>query len=113
MAASRLLVPVFLILILGLYGCGKSEDLKKQIQEKDQRISALEAEVKKTKEDFAAKEQEIRSDAQARVQKLNVSHRQQVEDLKAKIAELSEEKKKSTKPAAKTPATPKKRRTTR
>lgn len=82
-------------LILGLMlvvGCGKGEDLKKQIEQKKQIVAAQEAEIKKLKDDMAAREADLKGQCEQRLQKVAAQNKQQVDGLNAKIAELNRKK---------------------
>ncbi len=70
------------------------EDLKKQLENKNQLLAAQETEIKKIKEDMAAREADLRNQCEQRIQKLAAQQKHQVDTLNAKIAELSKKKEK-------------------
>ena len=82
-------------LILGLVlaaGCGKGEDLKKQVEQKNQILAAQEAEIKKLKDDMVAREADLKNQCEQRMQKVAAQNKQQVDALNAKVAELTKKK---------------------
>ena len=86
-----------------LTGCS-SDDLKKQVASKNQLIAAQEAEIKKIKDDMAAREADLKSQCEQRLQKAGAQQKQQVDALNAKVAELQkkrEAEKKAEAPKAK------------
>ena len=67
-------------------------------------------EIKKLKDDMAAREADMKSQCEQRVQKLTAQNKQQVESLNARIADLNRKKEADKeKPAAKTQPAPRKR----
>lgn len=78
------------VLVL-LAGCS-GEDMKKQLEQKNNLLAAQETEIKKIKDDMAAREADLKNQYEQRIQKLSAQHRQQVDSLNAKIAELSKKK---------------------
>ncbi|WP_243438604.1 hypothetical protein [Fundidesulfovibrio soli] len=74
-----------------LSGCS-SDDLKKQIAAKNQLIAAQEAEIKKIKDDMAAREADLKNQCEQRMQKAGAQQKQQVDALNAKIAELQKKR---------------------
>jgi hypothetical protein len=86
-----------------LAGCS-GEDLKKQLEKKNQLLAAQEAEIKKIKDDMAAREADLKSQCEQRIQKMAAQNKQQVDGLNAKLAECSKKKDKETDKAQKTDA---------
>lgn len=95
---KRILLAALAALVLG--GCS-GEDLKKQLAQKNQLIAAQEGEIKKLKDDMAAREADLKNQCEQRVQKLTAQNKHQVDALNARIASLT---KAAEKPQAKTPA---------
>jgi len=85
------ILPAVLAMALALGGCS-GEDLKKQLAAKNQLVAAQEAEIKKIKDDMAARESDLKNQCEQRIQKLNAQHKQQVDGLNARIAELTKKK---------------------
>jgi len=77
---------------LSLLTACSGEDLKKQLEKKNQLLAAQEAEIKKIKDDMAAREADLKSQCEQRIQKLSAQHKQQVDSLNAKVAELTKKK---------------------
>ncbi|WP_243359874.1 lipoprotein [Fundidesulfovibrio terrae] len=86
-----------------LAGCS-GEDLKKQLEKKNQLLAAQESEIKKIKDDMASREADLKNQCEQRIQKLAAQHKQQVDALNAKIADLSKKKDKEADKAQKTDA---------
>ncbi|MFZ5425581.1 MAG: hypothetical protein ACOZEN_01295 [Thermodesulfobacteriota bacterium] len=80
---KRLFPAVLAILLLA--GCS-GEDLKKQVAQKSQLIAAQESEIKKLRDDLAAREADLKAQCEQRVQKLAAQHKHEVEGLRAKLA---------------------------
>ncbi len=87
--------------LAALPGC-KGEDLKKQLAEKSQIVTAQEAEIKRLKDDMAARETELKNQMEQRIQKITAQSKQQVDALSAKVAELTKKKDKEADKHAKT-----------
>ena len=68
------------------------DDLKKQLAQKNQLLAAQEIELKKAKEDLAAREADLKNQCEQRIQKLSAQQKHQVEALNSKISELSKKK---------------------
>ncbi|MFP5220998.1 MAG: hypothetical protein ACLGSA_01775 [Acidobacteriota bacterium] len=100
---KRMLISLAALMLLA--GCS-GEDLKKQVEQKNQLLAAQETEIKKIKDDMAAREADLKNQYEQRIQKLNAQHKQQVEALNAKIAELGK-KKEAEKPQKAEPASKK------
>ena len=86
---KRMLMSLAALMLLA--GCS-GEDLKKQVEQKNQLLAAQETEIKKIKDDMAAREADLKNQYEQRIQKLNAQHKQQVEALNAKIADLGKKK---------------------
>lgn len=99
------LAAVLAALVLAA-GCS-NDDLKKQVEAKNKLIAAQEGEIKKIKDDLAAREADLKNQCEQRIQKLNAQHKQQVDTLNARIAELN--KKREAEKPQKTEAKPKSR----
>jgi len=84
------LIPAVLAALL-LAGCS-GEDLKKQVAEKNQLLAAQESEIKKIRDDMAAREADLKTQCEQRVQKLSAQHKREVDGLHAKIASLTKAK---------------------
>ncbi len=98
---KNLMLAAFAALLLA--GCS-SGDLKKEVAEKSQLITAQEAEIRKLKDDMAAREADLKSQCEQRVQKLEAKHKHDVDALNAKIASLSKKKEPEAKAGSKTPS---------
>lgn len=72
-------------------GCS-GEDLKKKVQQQTQLLAAQEAEIKKIKDDMAAREADLKNQCEQRIQKLTAQNKNQVDALNARIAELNKKK---------------------
>lgn len=68
------------------------DDLKKQLAAKNQLLAAQEAEIKKIKDDMAARELDLKNQCEQRMQKTAAQHKQQVDGLNARIAELQKKR---------------------
>lgn len=93
---KTLATPLALALILALLppvlsGCS-GEDLKKQLEQKNQLLAAQEGEIKKLKEDMAARDLDLKNQCEQRIQKLTAQNKHQVDALNARVAELSRKK---------------------
>ena len=86
---KTLCAVLFFILLAG--GCS-GEDLKKQLAAQKQLLAAQEAETKKIRDDMAAREADLKSQCEQRIQKQTAQNKQQVDALHAKIAELNKKK---------------------
>lgn len=102
---KRILLAALAALVLG--GCS-GEDLKKQLAQKNQLIAAQEAEIKKIKDDMAAREADLKNQCEQRVQKLSAQQKHQVDTLNARIAQLTKAKEAQEKKPAPAPAKAKK-----
>lgn len=99
----KALWAVLSLCLFTVAGCN-GEELKKQIEAKNQIIAAQEAEIKTLKDDMAAREADLKNQFEQRLQKQAVQNKQRVDALQAKIAELAKKKeadKKSAQPAPK------------
>jgi len=76
---------------LALGGCS-GEDLKKQVEQKNQLLAAQEGEIRKLKEDMAARDLDLKNQCEQRIQKLTAQNKHQVDALNARIAELTRKK---------------------
>jgi len=74
-----------------LSGCS-NDDLKKQLASKNQLVAAQEAEIKKIKDDMAAREADLKNQCEQRLQKAGAQQKQQVDALNARIAELQKKR---------------------
>jgi len=74
-----------------LAGCS-GEDLKKQLELKNQLLAAQEAEIKQVKDDMAAREADLKNQCEQHIQKLAAQQKHQVDALTARIADLSKKK---------------------
>jgi outer membrane murein-binding lipoprotein Lpp len=83
-----LLAFAALALIAGCSG----EDLKRKVQQQTQLLAAQEAEIKKIKDDMAAREADLKNQCEQRIQKLTAQNKNQVDALNARIAELNKKK---------------------
>jgi septal ring factor EnvC (AmiA/AmiB activator) len=97
------------VLILGLLmmcSACQGEDLKKQLEQKNQIVNAQSEEIKRLKDDMAAREADLKSQCEQRLQKATVQSKQQIDTLNAKIADLNKrrEAEKSQKPEVKHPS---------
>lgn len=86
---KRILMSLAALMLLA--GCS-GEDLKKQLEQKNQLLAAQETEIRKIKDDMAAREADLKNQYEQRIQKLNAQHKQQVEALNAKFADLNKKK---------------------
>ena len=68
------------------------DDLKKQLEQKNQLLAAQEAEIKRVKDDLASREAELKNQCEQRIQKLSAQQKHQVDALNSKVAELSKKK---------------------
>lgn len=68
------------------------EDLKKQVEQKNQLLAAQQNEIQKLKDDLAAREADLKSQCEQRIQKITAQNKHQVDTLNARIAELSKKK---------------------
>ena len=93
-----------LVSALALLTACSGEDLKKQLEKKNQLLAAQEAETKKVRDDMAAREADLKNQCEQRIQKLSAQQKHQVDALNAKIAELSKKKDKDADKAQKTDA---------
>lgn len=84
-------MAISLAAVFLLAGCS-GEELKRQVEQKNQLLAAQETEIKKMKDDMAAREADLKSQYEQRIQKLNAQHKQQVEALNARIADLNKKK---------------------
>lgn len=82
---------VFALSLFFLAGCG-GDDLKKQVEKKNQIIAAQESEIKKIKDDLASREADLKNQCEQRFQKQAAQNKQQTDALHAKIAELTKKK---------------------
>jgi hypothetical protein len=96
-------ILVLLSLVAFLAACS-GEDLKKQLEKKNQLLAAQEAEIKKIKDDMAAREADLKNQCEQRIQKLSAQQKHQVDTLNAKVAELSKKKDKEADKTQKTDA---------
>ena len=68
---KRMLMSLAALMLLA--GCS-GEDLKKQLEQKTQLLAAQETEIKKIKDDMAAREADLKNQYEQRIQKLNAQH---------------------------------------
>ena len=70
-----------------------------------QLLAAQETEIKKIKDDISAREADLKNQCDQRIQKLNAQHKQQVENLNSRLADMAK-KKQPEKPAVREPEKP-------
>lgn len=83
---------LMLVSALTFLAACSGDDLKKQLEKKNQLLAAQEAETKKVRDDMAAREADLKNQCEQRIQKLAAQQKHQVDTLNAKIAELSKKK---------------------
>lgn len=97
---KTLCTALFLMLLLA--GCS-GEDLKKQLAAQKQLLTAQETEIKRIKDDMAAREADLKAQCEQRIQKQAAQNKQQLDALHAKIAELNKKKDADKAPKAQPP----------
>jgi hypothetical protein len=79
------------VLALGLILCSacQGDELKKQLEQKNQIVNAQSEEIKRLKDDMAAREADLKTQCEQRLQKALVQSKQQIDALNAKVADLN------------------------